>query len=330
MPAKASQLVVAVSSRALFDLEMEHQLFEEKGYAAFREYQTQMKDHPLKPGVAFPFVRRLLGLNAVFPDQEPFRVVCLSRNSPDTARRFFASCRHYDLPIHAGAFTSGQSTFPYISAFKVSLFLSANADNVTRAIQAGLPAGLVLPNPVRVDDEEDPTLRIAFDFDGVLADDESERHFQTEGLTGFQKHEVEKAQTPHAPGPLRDLFAKLSQFQRLDYEQRGKTDPYFKPAIRISIVTSRGTPSEERLITTLKSFGMSAAELFLLDGLDKTDILKAIRPHIFFDDQIRHLEGTQAQIPSVLVPFGIHNEIQGKSEKQSLSNSQDINRLSPA
>ena len=309
MTAQTEQLVVAVSSRALFDLEKEHQLFETQGYEAFRDFQVRKKDEPLKPGVAFPFVKRFLGLNKLFPNQEPFRVVALSRNSPETARRFFNSCRHYQLPIHAGAFTSGQSTFPYISAFKVSLFLSANAANVTRAIEAGLPGGLVLPNRMADDsDDDDPTLRIAFDFDGVLADDESERCYQKEGLSAFHKNEMEKAETPHAPGPLRDLFARLSAFQRLDYQTRGSKDPYFKPAIRISIVTSRGAPSEERLITTLKSFGMSAAELFLLDGLDKGSILEAIRPHIFFDDQARNLEKMQAQIPSVLVPFGIHNE----------------------
>ncbi|MDO5530428.1 5'-nucleotidase [Sutterella sp.] len=302
------QLVVAVSSRALFDLEQEHRLFEEQGYAAFRDYQVKMKDEPLAPGVAFPFVKRLLGLNKLFPGSEPFRVVALSRNSPETARRFFSSCRHHQLPIHAGAFTSGQSTFPFISAFRVSLFLSANPANVTQAIEAGLPGGLVLPSAVKDVDDDDPTLRIAFDFDGVLADDEAERRYQAEGLKGFTALELEKAATPHSPGPLRGLFEKLSRFQRLDYEQRGRTDPYFKPAIRISIVTSRGAPSEERLITTLKSFGMSAAELFLLDGLDKKDILQAIRPHIFFDDQLRHLEKIQTLMPSVLVPFGVHNQ----------------------
>lgn len=301
-------LVVAVSSRALFDLEEEHRLFEEKGYAAFRAFQIENKNVPLRPGVAFPFVRRLLKLNERFPEEAPFRVVALSRNSPETACRFFNSCRHYDLPIHAGAFTSGQSTFPYLKAFKVSLFLSANPESVKRAVDDGLPGGLVLPS-VFNDDDEDTTLRIAFDFDGVIADDEAERKFHNEGLSGFQKLENEKAATPHGPGPLRRLFEKLSAFQRLDYSLRGKDDPYFKPAIRISIVTSRGAPSEERLITTLKSFGMSAAELFLLDGLDKTPILEAIRPHLFFDDQIRHLEEAQTRIPSVLVPFGIHNPL---------------------
>lgn len=308
MPQTLQRIVVAVSSRALFDLEEEHQLFVEKGYKAFRDYQVSHKDTPLRPGVAFPFVKRLLGLNELFKGKGPafFDVIALSRNSPETAQRFFNSCRYYDLPITAGAFTSGQSTFPYIKAFGVSLFLSANPENVTKAINEGLPAGLVLPTPIEDDDSH--TLRIAFDFDGVIADDESEIEFQKEGLQGFHKLEQLKASTPHSPGPLSKLFEQLSQFQRYDYETNGTDNPYFNPAIRISVVTARGAPSEERLITTLKSLGMSAAELFLLDGRDKKPILEAIRPHIFFDDQYRHLEKSISTVPSVWIPFGIHNK----------------------
>ena len=232
----------------------------------------------------------------------------MTANAPETACRFFNSCRHYGLPVNAGAFTSGQPTFPYIKAFQVSLFLSANPETVGQTIDAGLPGGLVLPGAPSEEDGEDSTLRIAFDFDGVLASDESEICFQRRGLKAFEQHESERATIPHAPGPLRKLFERLSHFQRLDYRERGRTNPHFKPAIRISIVTSRGAASEERLITTLKSFGMSAAELFFMDGLDKKNVLEVIRPHIFFDDQIRHLEKTQQSIPSVLVPFGIHNK----------------------
>ena len=263
------KVVIAVSSRALFDLEEEHALFEEKGYKAFRDHQVRYQNTPLRPGVAFPFVRRLLALNELYGDLAPFRVIALSRNSPETAQRFFHSCRHYRLPISAGGFTSGHSTYPYLDA--------------------------------------SPTLRIAFDFDGVIADDESEREYQKEGLSGFHRLEQEKASTPHSPGPLRRLFEQLSAFQRFDYNHRGAADPYFEPAVRISIVTARGAPSEERLITTLKSFGMSAAELFLLDGLDKQPFLKAIRPHIFFDDQANNLKPSLNIVPSVLVPFGIHH-----------------------
>lgn len=305
------RLVVAVSSRALFNLENEHRLFEEQGYEAFRTYQLAHKATPLTPGVAFPFVKRLLGLNERFAPKKPFQVVVLSRNSPETAQRLFHSCQHWNLPITSGAFTSGQSTFPFIKAFNVSLFLSANPENVRLAIAAGLPGGLVLPNPL-LDDDDEPSLRIAFDFDGVIIDDEAEREYQREGLAGFHQLELSKASIPHTPGPLQKLFAKLSAFQQLDYELHGKTNPYFNPAIRISIVTARGSQSVGRLITTLKSFGMSAAELFLLNGLDKGPILEAIQPHIFFDDQMRHLKDTKFVIPSVLIPFGIHNNLNGK------------------
>ncbi len=303
------ELVVAISSRALFDLEEEHRLFEEKGYSAFRDFQLAHKKNVLKPGVAFPFVRRLLSLNERFAPYRPLRVVVLSRNSPETAQRFFYSCRHYELPILAGAFTSGHSTFPYIRPFNVSLFLSANRENVKRAIEAGLPAGLVLPGHKEIEDDTDSSLRIAFDFDGVIAGDESERAFQQGGLAAFHEWEEHNAERPHQAGPLRGLFEKLSSLQRLDYDLHGRDDPYFHPALRISIVTSRGAPSEERLIKTLKTFGMSAAELVLLDGLNKRPVLEAIRPHIFFDDQLRHLEDTASVVPSVLIPFGIHNEV---------------------
>ncbi len=303
-----NQIVVAVSSRALFDLELEHQIFETEGFEAFKDHQAANQDKPLDSGVAFPFVKRILNLNKIFEDENLVRVIVLSRNSPETARRFFNSCKYYGLPINAGAFTSGQSTYPYLSAFNVSLFLSANPTTVSMAIKAGRAGGLVLPNQMNDNAPDDPTLRIAFDFDGVLADDEAEREFQKEGIRAFQKLESEKAQTPHSPGPMRDLFAKLSELQRIDYLRHGKSDPYYKPAIRIAIVTSRGAQSEERLNTTLKSFGMSAAELFLLDGIAKSSVLEVFQPHLFFDDQVRHLEAIESRIPCVLVPFGIHNK----------------------
>ena len=302
------QLVIAVSSRALFDLEEEHKLFEDKGISAYRNYQLEHIDTPLNPGVAFAFIQRLLRLNELF-EEEPFRVVVLSRNSPETGQRFFSSCRHYGLKISAGAFTSGQSTIPYLQAFGASLFLSANRDSVIKAIAHGQPAGLVIKGSEQNSDAshtDDGELRIAFDFDGVIIDDEAEKRYQQEGLEGFQRHEIDCRTTPHNPGPLSRLFEKLAHFQKLDAE-RGKNDPYYKPAIRVSIVTARGAPSEQRLITTLNGYGMSAAELFLLDGLPKSRILQALKPHIFFDDQLSHLQEASQSTPSVLIPFGVRN-----------------------
>ena len=306
MPTNNEQLVVAVSSRALFDLEKEHRLFEEAGIEAYRKYQTEHKDEPLKPGVAYPFVRRLLMLNKIY-GPESFKVIVISRNSPETGQRFFSSCRYYNLPIKAGAFTSGQSTFPYLSAYGASLFLSANKENVIRAIHQGQPAGLVLPTDLSQQEaDSENELRIAFDFDGVIVDDESEKTYKKEGLAGFERFEQRLKTTPHSPGPLHQLFKKLACFQELD-EKLGQGNPYYKPNIRVAIVTARGAPSEQRLITTLRSFGMRAAELFLLDGMSKAGVLEAFRPHIFFDDQIRHLEGTKQIVPSVLIPFGVRN-----------------------
>lgn len=306
MPTNNEQLVIAVSSRALFDLEMEHRLFEEAGIEAYRKYQTEHKDDPLKPGVAYPFVRRLLMLNKIY-GPESFKVIVISRNSPETGQRFFSSCRYYNLPIKAGAFTSGQSTFPYLSAYGASLFLSANKENVIRAIHQGQPAGLVLPTDLSQQEaDSENELRIAFDFDGVIVDDESEKTYKKEGLAGFERFEQRLKTTPHSPGPLHQLFKKLARFQELD-EKLGQGNPYYKPNIRVAIVTARGAPSEQRLITTLRSFGMRAAELFLLDGMSKAGVLEAFRPHIFFDDQIRHLEGTKQIVPSVLIPFGVRN-----------------------
>ena len=306
MPTNNEQLVVAVSSRALFDLEMEHRLFEEAGIEAYRKYQTEHKDDPLKPGVAYPFVRRLLMLNKIY-GPESFKVIVISRNSPETGQRFFSSCRYYNLPIKAGAFTSGQSTFPYLSAYGASLFLSANKENVIRAIHQGQPAGLVLPTDLSQQEaDSENELRIAFDFDGVIVDDESEKTYKKEGLAGFERFEQRLKTTPHSPGPLHQLFKKLARFQELD-EKLGQGNPYYKPNIRVAIVTARGAPSEQRLITTLRSFGMRAAELFLLDGMSKAGVLEVFRPHIFFDDQIRHLEGTKQIVPSVLIPFGVRN-----------------------
>lgn len=306
MPTNNEQLVVAVSSRALFDLEMEHRLFEEAGIEAYRKYQTEHKDDPLKPGVAYPFVRRLLMLNKIY-GPESFKVIVISRNSPETGQRFFSSCRYYNLPIKAGAFTSGQSTFPYLSAYGASLFLSANKENVIRANHQGQPAGLVLPTDLSQQEaDSENELRIAFDFDGVIVDDESEKTYKKEGLAGFERFEQRLKTTPHSPGPLHQLFKKLARFQELD-EKLGQGNPYYKPNIRVAIVTARGAPSEQRLITTLRSFGMRAAELFLLDGMSKAGVLEAFRPHIFFDDQIRHLEGTKQIVPSVLIPFGVRN-----------------------
>lgn len=302
------KLVVAVSSRAVFNLEEANRVYEEQGVEAYRFFQRERLDERLAPGVAFPFVKRLLALNDLYPTQRPVEVIVLSRNSPETGRRFFRSCKHYCLDISRGAFLSGQDPYPFVRAFNASVFLSANAEDVVAATQAGLPAGLVLPG-VTEDDENDHDFRIAFDFDGVLADDQAEKVYGDGRLDLFHQHEVERSGIPHDPGPLKDLFTKIGYFQRLE-AKRAAEDRTYRPAMRLAIVTARNHPADERLVTTLHEWGMTAAELFLMGGIEKRRVLEIFRPHIFFDDQRIHLDAASALVPSVWIPFGFRNKDQ--------------------
>jgi len=297
--------VVAVSSRAVFDLEEANAVFEGEGVESYKRYQSERIDVPLAKGVAFPFIRRLLRLNELYPDELPVEVVVLSRNSPETGRRFFKSCATHGLNITRGAFLSGQDTHHYASAFNASLFLSANRADVMSATQAGFPAGLVMPSKLE-DNETDHELRIAFDFDGVLADDEAEKVYADGQIKAFQAHETIHSQRPHDPGPLKELFTKIGFFQKLE-TKRADADRTYKPALRVAIVTARNAPANERLATTLKHWGFDAAELFLMGGIDKTRVLGVLKPNIFFDDQLSHLDPASGVVPSVWVPFGIRN-----------------------
>ncbi|MDR1498143.1 MAG: 5'-nucleotidase [Puniceicoccales bacterium] len=300
------KLVIGVSSSALFDMIKADNVFKNSGEAAYREYQQKNIDTPFSHGVAFPFIKRLLNLNKLYPKISPIEVIVLSRNDPETGRRFFRTCRHYELDITRGAFLAGKEPFSYIPAFNISLFLSANESDVKSATKNGHPAGLVLPTKIKDDDSTE--LRIAFDFDGVLADDEAEAIYKKTGdLELFHQYELKKTKKPHNPGPLKDLLQKISSFQELE-AKKAKKDKSYKPALRISIVTARNAPSNERFVTTMQSWGINVDETFFLGGIDKTRILKILKPHIFFDDQIAHLASASKGIPSVHIPFGIANE----------------------
>jgi 5'-nucleotidase len=287
-------------------MEEANAVYENDGIEGYKRYQSARLDVPLAKGVAFPFIRRLLRLNHLYPETKPVEVVVLSRNSPETGRRFFSSCKSYGLDISRGAFLSGQDTHPYARAFNASLFLSANREDVLSATNAGLPAGLVLPAIVN-DDDDEHELRIAFDFDGVLANDEAETVYIDGELQAFHAHEVSKAKLPHDPGPLKELFTKIGFFQKLE-AKRADDDRTYRPALRIAIVTARNAPANERLVTTLNDWGMEAAELFLMGGIEKTRVLGTFKPHIFFDDQRLHLDPATGVVPSVWIPFGIRNK----------------------
>ncbi|AZZ94951.1 5'-nucleotidase [Hahella sp. KA22] len=300
------KFVIAVSSSALFDLSESHAVFVDKGPKKYKKYQEKNIDRVLGKGVEFPLIRRFLSINKRFSRTKPVEVVLLSRNSAATGKRVFRSIQCYGLDISRAAFMEGESPYKYIPAFNASLFLSADETDVIKAIESGHPAGTVLPTNVE-DDEGDDELRIAFDFDGVIADDESEAVFKGKDLSDFHAYEVANSHIPHKPGPLADLFKKLSFIQKLEDKKREK-DRNYKRIIKTSIVTARNAPSHERVITTLEDWGVSSNQTFFLGGMKKERILSVLRPHVFFDDQRSHLNSEGKNIPMVHIPFGIANK----------------------
>lgn len=299
------RLVVAVASSALFDLEASDRIFREQGEEAYRRHQREHENDVLPTGVAFPLIRRLLALNGVTAAEQFVEVVLLSRNDPDTGLRVLNSIEHYRLPISRAAFVKGRNPFGYMEGFSASLFLSANEDDVRRAIERGLPAGRVFPTDF-IDDEGEPELRIAFDFDGILADDSAEAVFKASDLQTYHSSERARAAEPLRAGPLQRFFSELASLQIKD-RLRSEQDHGYPPRLRIAIVTARSAPAHKRVITTLRDWGIQVDEAFFLGGVDKAEILREFRPHIFFDDQIGHIEGAARVAPSVHVPFGIAN-----------------------
>lgn len=307
-----NRLVIGVASSAVFDLSESDSVFRREGEERYREFQEKNLDVPLPKGMAFPFVKRILSLNDLNqnPDASLVEVVLLSRNDPDTGLRVMRTIEHYGLGMTRAIFTQGISPYDYISALNIALFLSANKPDVDAAIRSGHPAGQVLESQFE-DDEEDDALRIAFDFDGVLASDESEVVMQSAGLNEFHAHEVQNVMEPHNPGPLKTFLVRLNAIQKAE-EAHKKENAGYKNRVRISIVTARNAPSHERALRTLKNWGVMANDAFFLGGIEKGKVLRVLRPHIFFDDQSRHIQTTSMIVPSVHIPFGITNRDQNK------------------
>ena len=300
------KLVVAVASSALFDLTESDKVFREQGEEAYRAFQRARETELLPPGVAFPFLRRLLALNGTAADDRPVELVLLSRNDPDTGARIFHSAHSMGLELERAVFTSGASPWGYAESFGACLFLSANPQDVREAVLHGLPAGQVLPESVSEDDPSDPELRVAFDFDGVLADDASEKVYRSGGMLAFRATEEALGGIALAAGPLQRLLVELGKIQALEKERLRK-DPAYRPRLRTAIATARGAPAHQRVVTTLREWGLRVDQAFFLGGVEKTRVLERYRPHIFFDDQLAHARPASRVLPAVHVPFGIAN-----------------------
>jgi 5'-nucleotidase len=299
-----AKLVIAISSRALFDLDESHRVYEEEGIEAYCHYQVEREDEPLAVGQAFPLVRKLLNINSLLQDKATIEIVLLSRNSADTGLRVFNSINHHKLQIRRAAFTGGERPFPYAKALGAHLFLSANAEDVRLALDSGLAAATIFldkkTDEKGSDRPEDEQLRIAFDGDAVLFSDEAERVYQNEGLEAFEKSEKESARLPLPGGPFKQFLAVLHQIQ--------KELPAEKSPIRTALITARGAPAHERVIRTLRSWGVRIDEALFLGGIDKSDFLKAFRADIFFDDRHQHCQSASRHVPSAHVPHGVANE----------------------
>jgi 5'-nucleotidase len=296
MPASLEgQLVVAISSRALFDFEEENRVFEAHDDRAYMQLQLQRLDQPARPGVAFSLVHKLLAFNA---DAALVEVVILSRNDPVSGMRVFRSAQHYGLPIQRGVFTRGQSPWRYLRPLNANLFLSANEADVRSALEAGVPAARVVPHSTRASDAHPHEVRIAFDGDAVLFSDEAERVFQREGLDAFHLHERERSTTPLAPGPFKPLLEALQRLQRT---------PPRDMRIRTALVTARSAPAHERAIRTLMDWHIEVDEAMFLGGLSKGEFLREFEPDFFFDDQTRHVDAAAEHVPSGHVAAGVAN-----------------------
>jgi len=293
-----NKLVVALSSRALFNFEEENQVFEQANDTAYMQLQSERLEVPATPGVAYPLVQKLLAFNT--PESQRVEVVVLSRNDPVSGLRVFRSAKAHGLAIERGVFTRGEPPFRYLRALNAHLFLSMNEADVRDALDAGFPAAKVYPDSARAAAAHPQDVRIAFDGDAVLFSDEAERVYQSGGLDAFQRHETEKLATPLPPGPFKPLLMALHRLQKAG-------DQAAPMRLRTALVTARSAPAHERAIRTLMNWGLQVDEAMFLGGLDKGSFLREFEPDFFFDDQTGHCESAARVVPTGHVASGVIN-----------------------
>lgn len=293
MPASLSgQLVVAISSRALFDFEAENQVFEAGDDHAYMALQQRLLDEPAQPGVAFSLVKKLLAFNA--DGHRQVEVVVLSRNDPISGLRVFRSASHYGLDMERGVFTRGASPWRYLKPLSAQLFLSANESDVRQALAAGVAAARVMPLSRQASAAHPGQLRIAFDGDAVLFSDEAEQVYQRDGLAAFREHESERAHLPLPAGPFKPVLEALQRLQHSDGMK-----------VRTALVTARSAPAHERAIRTLMDWQIEVDEAMFLGGLPKGEFLREFEPDFFFDDQAGHVASAAAHVPAGQVTAGV-------------------------
>jgi 5'-nucleotidase len=287
------KLVVAISSRALFDFEEENRVFERDGEPAYIKLQFERLDVPARPGVAFPLVKKLLAFGPTRVE-----VVVLSKNDPVSGLRVFRTAKQAGLAIERGVFTRGRNPYEYLAPLKANLFLSANERDVMGALDAKVPAARVYPESSQAASRHAGEVRIAFDGDAVLFSDEAEQVFQRDGLDAFTRHETTKVLLPLPPGPFKPLLEALHRLQ---------AEKNLPMRIRTALVTARSAPAHERAINTLMNWNIAVDEAMFLGGLEKSAFLKAFEPDFYFDDQRGHIDSARQHVAAGHVPFGVAN-----------------------
>jgi 5'-nucleotidase len=310
------KLVIAISSRALFDLDEANRVYEQQGLEAYCRYMIEHENDVLGEGVAFTMVKKLLALNDDDPSHTKVEVILLSRNSADSGLRIFNSIEHYGLSITRAAFTNGQRPFTYVPAFEAHLFLSANQEDVRLALEAGYAAATILPSNRGVNPSGQ--LRIAFDGDAVVFSDEAEQIYQRHGLEAFSRAETQAALTPLSGGPFMGFLTALHRIQ--------SQYPPERAPIRTALVTARGAPAHKRVILTLRKWGVRIDEAFFLGGLDKGQFLKAFGADIFFDDQRVHCDSASRHVGTAHVPHGVSNAVSGDGASGSEAATEVLSR----
>ena len=293
------KLVIAISSTALFDMKESHEIYESEGVAAYSKYQREHEDDVLEPGEAFPLVTKLLRINEKLGGEPRVEVILLSRNSADTGLRVFNSIAHHGLNITRTAFSGGNSPYRYVSAFACHLFLSTNAQDVRSALDSGMAAATLLPSQKSISESDE--LRFAFDGDAVLFSDASERIFKERGLDAFTANEKAEARMPLDAGPFKKFLQTLHSLQA--------EFPIDECPIRTALVTARAAPAHERVVRTLREWGIRIDESLFLGGLSKGDFLKSFGADVFFDDQQVHCSSASEHVATGHVPHGVANEL---------------------
>nr|XP_045006519.1 cytosolic 5'-nucleotidase 1B isoform X7 [Jaculus jaculus] len=306
-PKPKHAITVAVSSRALFNMVDDRKIYEEEGLEKYMEYQLSNENVILTPGPAFRFVKALQHVNSrlrdLYPnEQELFDIVLMTNNHAQVGVRLINSVNHYGLLIDRFCLTGGKSPIGYLKAYLTNLYLSADSDKVQEAIQEGIASATMFTASKDIA-YCDTQLRVAFDGDAVLFSDESEYIAKEHGLDKFFQHETLFENKPLAQGPLKSFLEDLGKLQKKFYAK----DERLLCPIRTYLVTARSAASSgARVLKTLRRWGLEIDEALFLAGAPKGPILVKIRPHIFFDDQMFHIESAQKfGTISAHVPYGI-------------------------